>query len=98
MTTDVILATNRLQIYLDGALKSSITDITMGGMEPIQVPTYDPSTTPPTVLSTQWYVRINLPDGRHEDIPLGSLASHGTWVNSQAGYEIAEAAIYAAFP
>lgn len=98
MATDVILATNRLQITLDGVLKSSITDIAMGDLQPITVPIYDRSTNPPPILSTQWYVRINLPDGRFQSFPLGSLASHGTWTNNAAGYAIAEAAIYASFP
>jgi len=53
---------------------------------------------PTTQTVSQMSVRVKLRTGLVVEIPLGQVANQATWVNTQAGYEIAEAAIYAAFP
>ena len=53
---------------------------------------------PTTQTTEQWSVRVKLRTGLVVEIPLGQVTNQATWVNSQAGYEIAEAAIYTAFP
>ena len=53
---------------------------------------------PTTQTVSQMSVRVKLRTGLVVEIPLGQVDNESTWVNTQAGYEIAEAAIYAAFP
>ena len=48
--------------------------------------------------TVQWSVRVQLRTGVDVMIPLGQVDNEPTWTNDQAGYDIAEAAIYAAFP
>lgn len=98
MALDVTLATNRL-ILKDGTVpRSSITYINIIDIQPIQQPVMNYGEQPPTVISQQWVLRMRLKTGKQQDIELGSLASQATWTNNAAGYAIAEAAIYAAFP
>lgn len=54
--------------------------------------------TPVTTETIQWSVRVKLRTGLLVEIPLGQVDNEPTWANTQAGYELAEAAIYAAFP
>ena len=53
---------------------------------------------PTTQTVSQISVRVKLRTGLVVEIPLGQVTNEPTWANTQAGYEIAEAAIYAAFP
>lgn len=97
MATTVILATNRLQEYLDTVLHSSITYINVQRVQPLTVPTYDRSTNPPSILSTQWYALLFMKDGRVEKVPMGA-GVHAGWSNDAAGYVQFEIDFYAAFP
>lgn len=54
--------------------------------------------TPTTQEAIQWSVRVQLRTGVDVMIPLGQVDNEPLWTNDQAGYELAEAAIYAAFP
>lgn len=45
--------------------------------------------------NAQWYVRININDGTYVDLPMGSITNKGTWVNTQAGAEIARTEVSA---
>lgn len=96
MAVTVTLATNRLQIN-DGTLRESVTYINIQDLFPITRPS-KVNANPGTVLSTQWVVGINLVDKRRLEIELGDVTGRPTWTNDAAGYAIAEAAIYAAFP
>ncbi len=51
-----------------------------------------------TTETTQRSVRVQLRTGVDVMVPLGQVTNQPTWTNDQAGYELAEAAIYAAFP
>lgn len=48
--------------------------------------------------TVQWSVRVQLRTGVDVMIPLGQVANKPTWTNDLAGFTLAEAAIYAAFP
>lgn len=41
----------------------------------------------------QWFVRVRSDEGWFQDLPMGQISNQGTWVNTQAGAEIAVAAI-----
>lgn len=98
MTTNVRLLDAAIDIFIDGDLKSSIAYGGINSIRPIVKKAYDISQTPPAQLplSEQWYVRLVLANGNHEDFRLGNLASEPTWTNNEAGYENAKTAIDAA--
>lgn len=52
----------------------------------------------PATAETQFYVRLHLVDGSHEDIALGDLAGFPTWTNNETGFEAAcaDIAVHAA--
>ena len=50
---------------------------------------------PAAAYGPQYYVRMHLNNGTHEDIKLGGLSSQVTWTNNIAGYTAAVAAITA---
>jgi len=110
MATEINLASQRLQVIVDGVLISSITytnidsinpikeEVRVAGQWPMQSGTLMQA---PTIgaNSYRWLVEVVLRDRRREYIRLGGLTGDGaTWANTQAGFEIAENAIYAAFP
>ena len=73
------------------------------GTGPSMVPEYVAATntwSPQQVTTTyDFYVRINLSDEREEVLKMGEQTGSGsTWVNTQAGANIAAAAIQAAIP
>jgi len=47
--------------------------------------------------SDLWFVRIKLKDNSFEDIVMGTVGNQATWVNTQAGANIAEAALDGVF-
>ena len=47
----------------------------------------------PATQETQYYVRMHMNNGMHEDIILGDVASQPSWTNDEAGYDTACKAI-----
>lgn len=90
VATDINVATittlqvyaSRLQPFLN--LPSEIT----GTVFPPGAPVND-------TTNIQWYLKINLNDGTFVDIPMGKITNQGSWVNTQAGAEVARAAVTA---
>lgn len=48
------------------------------------------------IVNPYWIVRIHLVDQRYLDIYMGGVSNQATWVNTQAGANLAIAAIVAA--
>lgn len=98
MAITITLAAKRLQFYIDAVLKSSITYTNIAQIFPLHTETYTYASGVRVLESEQWTVCIIVRDGTAEKIPLGNITGRPTWANSAAGFAIAEAAIYAAFP
>jgi hypothetical protein len=94
----VTLATNRLQILLDGVLKSSVSYQSIDEIILLKDSKLDTTVGPAVATNVQYILRMKLRNGSNEDILLGAVSGRPTWTNDAAGYAIAEAAIYAAFP
>ena len=49
------------------------------------------------INSDQWFIRIRLKDNTFEDFIMGEVSNQATWVNTQAGANIAESDLDAVF-
>lgn len=47
----------------------------------------------PATAETQYYVRMHLTNGMHEDIILGNISSQALWTNDETGFDTACKAI-----
>jgi hypothetical protein len=105
MATAITLASQRLQITVNGVLTNSVTYTNIDSINFIQEKPGQQMNAglfmaAPTFSSgSQYQLEIVMRDGRREYIKLGGLTGDGaTWANSYAGFAIAENAIYSAFP
>jgi len=106
MIWNVNLATNRLQVekFDGGTLFSSVTYINIvavsNGQDINRLVTAPTPSGAPTTTTTQddFIVYLHLADQSFVPLPLKYIANQAGWTNDQAGYEQAEADIYAAFP
>jgi hypothetical protein len=100
---DVTLATGTLTKTLDNGETYTIA---LGNVTDFQilsagVPTASTTLVNPIQLSqpysrnTQYRVRLHFNDGRFDDIVMGEVANQATWVNTEAGANVARAAIVA---
>lgn len=109
MAYDVKLSTGKQVEILDGTDIANVYAPNITSFSPIVTEILNPGygtipglssksnlpTQPATVYGPQYYVRMHLNNGTHEDIKLGGLASQVTWTNNIAGYTAAVAAITA---
>lgn len=106
MRINVTLATNRLQLetFVGSNLYSSVTYINIvavsRGEDVNRLVTAPTPSGAPTTTTTKddFIVWLHLADQKIVAIPLAYVANKPGWTNDQAGYEQAEADIYAAFP
>lgn len=65
----------------------------------LPVPAFSQATVNNTgyINSDQWFIRIRLKDNTFEDFIMGEVSNQVTWVNTQAGANIAESDLDAVF-
>ena len=98
MATEVNLLTNRIQIVVDGNLVYSGTYSNITRISPRLMSQKSYAFDPPTVLFADNQLLITDRTDYTQRIQLGRVDNQAGWTNDQAGYDQAEADIYAAFP
>ncbi len=98
MATEVNLLSNRIQIVVDGALVYSGTYTNITRISPRLMSQKSYAFDPPTTLYADNQLLITDRTNYTQRIQLGRVDNQAGWTNDQAGYDQAEADIYAAFP
>lgn len=98
MATEVNLLTNRIQIVVDGNLVYSGTYTNITKISPRMMSQKSYAFDPPRTLFADNQLLITDRTNYTQRIELGRVDNKPGWTNDQAGFDQAEADIYASFP